>query len=215
MSSAGEIVFAISALMALGAAFMTVVSKSAIRAAIGLLFHIISLAGLYLTLNAHFLAAIQLIVYAGAVVVLFIFVIMLIGPTAETDLPSRALYPRVLGAGLMVMITAVLVNGVSEFSPARPAIAECAEGLGPECSQFGGVTAFGEVLYKQAALPFELVSILLLVAILGAIAVGRGRTKDELEAMRIRKYNKANPPKEIASTTDASSTELASSDASA
>ncbi|MBC7171239.1 MAG: NADH-quinone oxidoreductase subunit J, partial [Polyangiaceae bacterium] len=64
---------------------MTVAAKRPLRAAVGLLVNIVSLAGLYLTLSAEFLAAIQLIVYAGAVVVLFVFVIMLIGPDAKVE----------------------------------------------------------------------------------------------------------------------------------
>jgi NADH-quinone oxidoreductase subunit J len=77
-------------------------------------------------------------------------------------------------AGVMISIAA----GIGGIMPETPAIAGCANGA-PECSQFGGVRGVAQALYKDAALPFELVSILLLVAILGAIAVARGRSLGE------------------------------------
>src|SRR5882724_936445 len=78
----GNVFFVLSSLLALFGAFMTIASRSPIRSAVGLLVNIIGIASLFLKLNAQFLAAIQLIVYAGAVVVLFVFVIMLLGPDA-------------------------------------------------------------------------------------------------------------------------------------
>jgi len=78
----GNVFFALASLIALFGAFMTIASRSPIRSAVGLLITIVGIAALFLMLNAQFLAAIQLIVYAGAVVVLFVFVIMLLGPDA-------------------------------------------------------------------------------------------------------------------------------------
>src|SRR5215469_18222487 len=77
-----------------------VVSKNPIRGAMGLLLLILSVAGLFLALHAQFLAAIQLIVYAGAIVVLFLFVIMLLGPSASTPTDSRGIVGRAIGGGL-------------------------------------------------------------------------------------------------------------------
>ena len=93
MSGGGEFVFLICGFIALVTAVLTVSLRTPLRAAVALLAHIISLAGLYLTLHAHLLAAIQLLVYAGAVVVLFIFVIMLIGPSAQAAPTASALAP--------------------------------------------------------------------------------------------------------------------------
>jgi NADH-quinone oxidoreductase subunit J len=187
VSFAGDIVFGLLALLAIGSALMTVLSTSTIRAAIGLLGNIIALAGLYLVLHAHLLAALQLIVYAGAVVVLFIFVIMLIGPTPVTPTGTRSLVTRVLGGATMAMLTTALINAVSDVPNSSVAIAECPPGAIGDCMQFGGVRAFGSVLYGPAALPFELISILLLVAVLGALAVGRGRSQAEIDGIRRRK----------------------------
>ena len=91
MSGGGQLIFLLCAVVAIVTAVLTVSLRSPLRAAVSLLAHILSLAGLYLTLHAHLLAAIQLLVYAGAVVVLFIFVIMLIGPSAMPASKDRRL----------------------------------------------------------------------------------------------------------------------------
>lgn len=176
MSSLGIVFFCICASIALLSAAGTVASRTPIRAAMSLLAHILSLAGLYLALHAQLLAAIQLIVYAGAVVVLFVFVIMLIGPTEEPRRPGiSGAAARALAMCLMAAVAISVAAGVGHLRPAAPAIEGCAMGV-PECAQFGGVEGVARVLYRDAAVPFELVSILLLIAILGAIAVARGRS---------------------------------------
>ena len=78
----GNVFFLLASVLALVGAIWTISSQSPIRSAVGLLCTIVGIAALFLRLNAQFLAAIQLIVYAGAVVVLFVFVIMLLGPDA-------------------------------------------------------------------------------------------------------------------------------------
>ncbi len=192
MSGSGELVFWFAAALAVLSAIATVAMRSPIRAAVGLLFHIISLAGMYLVLHAHLLAAIQLIVYAGAVVVLFVFVIMLIGPSAETGLGTRGLLVRTASGGLMALVMGAISFALIDYAPRMLAgVENCPPGAGAECGQYGGVKALGGVLYGAAALPFELVSVLLLVAILGAIAVARGRSADETEALKARKLARA------------------------
>ena len=97
MSGAGNALFIVSSLIAVIGAIMTITARRPLRAAIGLLIHIIALAGLFLTVNAHLLAALQLLVYAGAVVVLFVFVIMLIGPASEVTSSTQGLMTRAVG----------------------------------------------------------------------------------------------------------------------
>jgi NADH-quinone oxidoreductase subunit J len=173
------IYFSLFAVVALLSAVGAIASKTAIRAALSLLLHILCLAGLYLSLYAHLLAAMQLIVYAGAVVVLFVFVIMLIGPMQDSSKPvATGGIARILSICAMLGVTLALAGGVGSYMPAIPTIEGC-PGNVPECSQFGGVRGVAQVLYKDAAVPFELISLLLLVAILGAIAVARGRTLHE------------------------------------
>jgi NADH-quinone oxidoreductase subunit J len=189
MSSAATVFFAATAAVAVLSAFGAIASRTPIRAAMSLLAHILTLAGLYLMLYAQLLAAIQLIVYAGAVVVLFVFVIMLIGPTEEPRRPGiQGAVPRVLSICLMAMVAISVASAVGHLSPEIPAIQGCPEGV-VECAQFGGVKGIANVLYRDAAVPFELISILLLVAILGAIAVARGRSVAEanrLKAERVK-----------------------------
>ena len=184
MSSLGTLFFAGFAAVAVLSAFGAIASRTPIRAAMSLLAHILSLAALYVSLYAHLLAAMQLIVYAGAVVVLFVFVIMLIGPTQEPRSPGiHGLVPRMLALCMMAAVGVSVASGVGHLKPSAPTIAACDPGV-VECAQFGGVKGISRVLYKDAAVPFELISILLLVAIIGAIAVARGRTVAEAERLK-------------------------------
>jgi NADH-quinone oxidoreductase subunit J len=184
VSSLGTVFFAICAGIATISAFGAIASRTPIRSAMCLLAHIISLAGLYLSLHAHLLAAVQLIVYAGAVVVLFVFVIMLIGPTEEPRAPGlEGATPRVLSIFLIGSVALSIASAIGGNMPTAPEIEACEPGV-VECGEFGGVKGVGRVLYKDAVVPFELVSILLLVAILGAIVVARGRSVDEAQKLK-------------------------------
>jgi NADH-quinone oxidoreductase subunit J len=175
-----EALFLVSSVLALIGAVATVVARRPLRAAMGLLVTIIALAGLFLTLHAQLLAAIQLIVYAGAIVVLFVFVIMLIGPSSVAPEDARGLALRSVSGALMAMIT--LSVGFAVYGNDRDAIPIRACEPEADCVQFGGVEALGRALYLDAMVPFELISITLLVAIIGALAVARGRTEAEHRA---------------------------------
>ena len=183
MSVSGIGLFIFCALFALVSALGVVINKSPIRSAMSLLVHIVSLSGLFLTLHAHLLAALQVLVYAGAVVVLFVFVIMMLGPGVQDPPTIRGLVARTVAAGMMGMLTLGVASSLTMLSPARPEIASCEPGMGPECRQFGGVDGFAGDLYDAGAVPFELISILLTVAVVGAIAVARGRSAEEGKAI--------------------------------
>ena len=188
MSTSGEILFLVCGLIALVSAVLTITNRTPLRAAIALLVHVVSLAGLYLSLHAHLLAAIQLIVYAGAVVVLFVFVIMLMGPGAMGSVPGhesrapgdahRGWVVKAFGAGMIVLVVGAIAFSIGEATATTIDIPGCPDG-DAECGQFGGVNALSHEIYRNGAVPFELLSILLLVAIVSAIAVARGRTADE------------------------------------
>lgn len=179
MSLGGELVFVLFGFVALVSAVLTVTVRTPLRAAVALLAHVISLAGLYLTLHAHLIAAIQMIVYAGAVVVLFIFVIMLIGPAGMKPTKPKGVALRTAIGALMAMVGASLAFGVSIIDRPYVDIDQCPDGSA-ECGQFGGVEALGDAIFLQSAVPFELISILLLVAAVAAVAIVRGHTPAEL-----------------------------------
>lgn len=187
MSAGGQIVFLVCGVVALVAAVLTVTLRNPLRAAVSLLLHVLSLAGLYLTLHAHLLAAIQLLVYAGAVVVLFVFVIMLIGPSAQPDRPDqKGLLLRTGVAALMAMVGAGVAFGVAAVQAEYVDVDQCPPGVA-ECGQYGGVEALGFAIYRDSVVPFELVGVLLLVAVIAAVAVARGHTPDEKRALELRR----------------------------
>lgn len=174
LSTSGQVLFVFSALVALISAIGTISQRSPLRAAMALLLHIVSLAGLYLSLHAHMLAAIQMLVYAGAVVVLFVFVIMLIGPGALSSRPDeRGVSIKIVGAATIAIVAGTIAFQLGAIDGGHVAIVSCAEGASG-CIEFGGVEALSQALFVDAAVPFELVSILLLIAIIVAIAVARG-----------------------------------------
>ncbi len=191
MSTGGEIVFVLCAVAALVAAVLTVSLRSPLRAAMALLANIVSLAGLYVTLHAHLLAAIQLLVYAGAVVVLFVFVIMLIGPSSiPRNEDQRGLLLRTGAGALMAMVTAGIAFSVAAVSRPYVDLDQCGNAVA-ECGQFGGVEALSNALFRNSAVPFEMVSVLLLVAIIAAVAVARGHGPEQKKALE-RNRNGAN-----------------------
>lgn len=172
MNALGQAYFWICALTAVAGAGFTVSAKNPIRGAMGLLLMILAVAGLYLALHAQFLAAIQLIVYAGAIVVLFLFVIMLLGPDATPPHDQRGRTVRTISGALFAGagLTAILLI-------VRTAPAAAKGPLASTPTDFGSVEKFGALLFSDALLPFELSSALLMVAIVGAIAVARGHGK--------------------------------------
>jgi NADH-quinone oxidoreductase subunit J len=195
MTTLGLVYFYACAAAAVLGALGVVVSKNPIRGAMGLLLLILSVAGLFLALHAQFLAAIQLIVYAGAIVVLFLFVIMLLGPSASTPSDRRGLAPRVFGGGLFALAG---IGGIGLVVRAWLA-ANLPLPMPTVDPSFGGIDAFGSVLFADALVPFEVSSALLMVAVVGAVAVARGRqgehtmSKSELEIAR----SKASIPAEL------------------
>ena len=196
----GQAYFWICATLAVIGAVATVAAKNPIRGAMGLLLMILNVAGLFLALHAQFLAAIQLIVYAGAIVVLFLFVIMLIGPEASTPSDRRGLPSRIVGAGIfglagiaaMVLLvrSALAVAAANPNAPTTPPVPP---------SDFGGIDSLGRVLFTHGLVPFELSSALLMVAIVGAVAVARGKQNEPKLAGAKDAPKSTSPVKEIAS----------------
>lgn len=171
--SAGNLLFFVCAVACIVGALACVVARNPIRGAVGLLATIVGIAGLFLGLQAQFLAAIQLIVYAGAVVVLFVFVIMLLGPDAGTGEGARALEPtgRIARGFSIVVVSGMLVGSIVLLAIAS----EAPTRFKPVVSDHGSVEAVGGLLFTKGLVPFELATILLIVAVIGAIAIARSR----------------------------------------
>ncbi len=173
MSITSMIYFYVCAAVAIGGALVTISAKNPIRGAMGLMTTILSVAGIFLALHAHFLAAIQLIVYAGAIVVLFIFVIMLLGPSATSSRDHRGRITRAFGGGLFAIVSMFAL-----YLVVRPAWNH-AYRLTAYPSDYGTIDAMGHVLFTDYLVPFELSSALLMVAIVAAVAIARGKHKTD------------------------------------
>jgi len=173
-----QIVFWILAAMVLGFALFTITRKNPITAVMSLVASFFGLAGIYATLNAHFLAVLQVLVYAGAIMVLFIFVVMILNREEVTPLSFRPM--RVLGvlAGVYLFVKFVDV-AVSMPLGAPPAPSET----------FGTVASVGDLLFRDFLYPFEAISVLLLVAIIGGVVISRSHQK-EVAAERAAEYRK-------------------------
>jgi NADH-quinone oxidoreductase subunit J len=166
--------FGLATLLTLGGGIATIASRRPIRSAMGLLATILGICGCYLLLNAEFLATIQLIVYAGAVVVLFIFVVMLLGSSATSPSDAGSALPRYLGAG--VFLASVVGAGALVMSVAAEPNKGAVLPATPE--GYGTIEKIGRELFTDKVIPFELTGALLLVAVVGALAVGRGKQPD-------------------------------------
>ncbi len=165
----GNLLFGLCAVACLAGAITTVAAQNPIRGAMGLLATIFGIAGLFLKLRAEFLTAIQLIVYAGAVVVLFVFVLMLLGADARAPArPGRSGPSRLLGGGLFVVMA---VLGLLSVGRGQNQLTM----LGAVKPGHGSVEAVGTQMFTQGIFAFELATALLIVAVIGAIAVARSR----------------------------------------
>lgn len=172
--SAGSIVetllFYLFSAIAIGAALLTILNRNPVAAAVNLIVVMVSLAGLFALLNAHFVAVIQLLVYAGAVMVLFIFVIMLLNlkDGYSTGWISRDFNIPLTLAGVSIAVLGgiKLLAFVAQISTTPSSTQVIGE-------DFGTTKLVGKILYTEYLLPFEAASILLLAAIIGAVILAK------------------------------------------
>ena len=158
------VAFGILAVLVVGSAAGVLLKRNPIHAALFLVTNLGSVAGLFLMLGAEFLAAAQVIVYAGAIAVLFVFAIMVLIPGKEETGPDPLRGQRVMAVPL-AGIFLILVGLVLRSAVLR--------GSGPSVPVPGGVEALGRLLFTDYLFPFEVTSLLLLVAIVGVIALAR------------------------------------------
>lgn len=154
------------ALLAIAGALGVVLSKNPVYSALSLLLNFAVLAVMFIMLHAQFVAVVQIIVYAGAVVVLFLFVIMLIG--GDLKLFATRSRGRTIAAAIAVAAGVVMLAGL-----AYTVIAGLLASTTGSVPGNGSVQAIGEVLFTKYLLPFELASVLLLVAMIGAVVLAR------------------------------------------
>jgi NADH-quinone oxidoreductase subunit J len=158
------VIFYLLAATAVGAAACVVRSRNAIHSAIWLVVSFLSIAGLYVLLEAEFVAAVQVLVYAGGIMVLFLFVIMLVN--LRDAAPRRFALRPAISAGVGIVAMGLLLH---LFTRGRPGPAPADSVL----RQGGNLEAVGEAMFRDYLLPFEIASILLLVAMIGAILLAR------------------------------------------
>jgi NADH-quinone oxidoreductase subunit J len=162
--SGAELVFWSNAIVAIMTALVVVLHRSPVVCALSLVLHLCSVAVFFLLMQASFLFAVQIIVYAGAIMVLFLFVIMLLDPAGEGVI-GRIGKPQL---GLTLAGGVVLLLGLAR---ALPVIAGVQETPAPE--GFGQIRSMGRMLFTDYLFPFEVASLLLLVAMIGAMFMGR------------------------------------------
>ena len=162
------ICFFIAGIVAIGGAFGVVLLRNPFFSVLALVLHLLALATLFLLLHAQFLAAAQIIVYAGAVMVLYLFVAAYVGGVDEPLSPSGPLLtlgPLFAGALFIELAIAALGTGLSAITT---------EGATLNAG-FGDPAQFGELLLKRFLIPFEAASYLLLIAAVGAVVLARRR----------------------------------------
>jgi NADH-quinone oxidoreductase subunit J len=162
--------FFLCALLAVVGAVLLIVAREPIHSALALVLVMMSLAVLYLLLGAEFIAAVQIIVYAGAIMVLFVFVIMLLNAGVE----ERTDWSRIASFGGTTL--GVVLLAVIAFRLARSDVGSGIANGGGSSSQAASTRDLSMALFQQYLFPFEATSILILIAILGALVLAR---KDE------------------------------------
>lgn len=198
LMSAEGIIFLILSLGIVGMSIFCMTRKNPVTAVMSLVATFFGLAGIYAMLSAHFLAVLQVLVYAGAIMVLFIFVVMILNREESTLVSLRGLPTRVLGvlagAYLMSVFLRVVIPTGAVVTPAAVS------------NSFGTVASVGDVLFRQFMFPFEAISLLLLVAIVGGVVVSRSHRKETNaneaadKRIAISELSRSDYPAEVAAT---------------
>jgi NADH-quinone oxidoreductase subunit J len=159
-------IFYILAIGTIVSGVMVVVQKNPVICAMFLVTVMLCLAGIYLLLFAEFIAAIQVIVYAGAVMVLFLFVIMLLNLEKEVKANTRSPFQKTAGLVLGILLVGILAAAV--FAAGQPF-----PGPRVEPGAVSNSVSIGRMLFSRYLLPFEITSFILLIAIIGVILIGK------------------------------------------
>jgi NADH-quinone oxidoreductase subunit J len=188
------IAFWILALLMIASAVFTVTARRAVHSVVGLLVNFIALAMIYLSLQAEFLAVMQIVVYSGAILILFVFVIALlssgvapfeIGP----DKMAKATVPVAIVVAFLALagIVATVVRAPATVLPITSG------GTTGEANAFGSVANFGSALFYQNLLPFEVTAFILMVSVIGVVLIA-GDEDGPLGPRRRKKRSLAREP---------------------
>ncbi len=164
--------FVLLAVIAIASALGMVLNKSTVNSALMLVINLVTLSGIYLLLNAQFLALIQILVYAGAIMVLFLFVIMLLNVDDEQSLFSKFRLKYFLSFLLGSVIFAQILYSIGGVTDMLPQISS-------DMLEIGTVEAVGDVLYTDYLFTFEMTAILLTAAVVGALMVAQYQVKKD------------------------------------
>ena len=151
--------------VSLATAVGVITSSQPVHSALFLLAHFLTLSVLYITLDAQFLAAVQVIIYAGGIVILILFVIMLIGSNEVHDTEGTSMFASITGIVLgIVLLISMFISTARAFN-----------GVGPDPAALEGGAPYpvGMNMFTQYILPIEIVAVLLLVALIGALLLAR------------------------------------------
>jgi len=171
--SVDNAVFVVGAIVALVGAFFVVSSRNPVHAALNLVVTLFGVAVLFVSLHATFLAAVQVIVYAGAIVVLFLFVIMLLGVDREEAIeaePLKGQRPVAVALGLLLLGELALLSSM-RFPTAAPQLV--AGSVTPIQPGKSNVEQLAETIFTRYLLAFEMTSVLLVIAVVGAVVLAR------------------------------------------
>ena len=187
-----EIVFWVFAPISIGSAIAMLLQRNAVHAALFLIINFFTIAVFFLVLGAPFLFAVQIIVYAGAIMVLFLFVIMLLGVDGNESLIDRLKGQRpvaiVLGTGLVLELFFAIRAGIG-FSAKAPADFDAAVNKG------GNAAALSRVLFRQYFFPFEATSVLLIVAAIAVMVLASRQRRAITRAEQAAEERSARTPR--------------------
>ncbi len=171
--SVDNLVFVSGAIVALVGAFFVVTSRNPVHSALNLVVTLFGVAVLFVSLHATFLAAVQVIVYAGAIVVLFLFVIMLLGVDRDEAVeaePLKGQRPMAAALGLLILGELALLSSMRFRTPPPDVVAGS---ITPVVADKTNVEQLAEAIFTRYLLAFEVTSILLVIAVVGAVVLAR------------------------------------------
>jgi NADH-quinone oxidoreductase subunit J len=180
-------VFICAALMILVGAVGVIVRSHPVHAALSLILTLFGVAVMYVSQEAQFLAAVQVIVYAGAIVVLFLFVIMLLGVDTAEDLRVEPFklqrkFAVIVGAGVIGLITAAAISSRDNIGLVKPAHSTAVAGVAAlNQPHDDNIRTLARDLFSDHVLAFELTSVLLVIAVVGTVLLARRAPKSDTE----------------------------------